>query len=118
MDTTTEATSQVVTVIQAGQKQSQVAWQLNSSRYVAQYVRQAKWPKRCSNKRDVRLLYTTSLRNRPLNALQLEQPLQEVREVEVPILTFTPGQASPSEWTMPRDVENILEEHPKKKYSD
>lgn len=95
MDTTPEAASQVVALIEAGQNQSQVARQLNLSRYAVRRVYQryqqtggySRRPgtgrKRATTQRDDRFLVNTSLRNRRLNAVQLGQQLQEVREVEV-----------------------------------
>lgn len=95
MDTTPEISAQVVALIEAGHNQSQVARQLNLSRYAVRRVyqryqetgsysrRRGSGRKRATSHRDDRFLLTSSLRNRRLNAVQLGQQLQEVREVEI-----------------------------------
>ena len=93
MDTSPEAASQVVALIEAGQNQSQEAQQLNLSRFAVRRVyqryqqtggytrRQGSGRKRATTQRDDRFVVSTSLRNRCLNAVR--QQLQNVREVEV-----------------------------------
>lgn len=95
MDTTPEVAAQVVALIESGLNQSQVARQLNLSRYSVRRVyqryqatggyqrRQGSGRPRATTERDNRFLMTMSLRNRRLNAVQLGQRLQEAREVEV-----------------------------------
>lgn len=91
MDTTPEVAAQVVALIESGLNQSQVARQLNLSRYSVRRVyqryqatdgyqrRQGSGRPRATTERDNRFLMTMSLRNRRLNAVQLGQRLQEAR---------------------------------------
>ena len=77
----------MVALIEAGQNQSQVALQLNLSRFAVRRVyqlyagRQGSGRKQATTQRDGRFVVSTTLRNRCLNAVR--QQLQNVREVEV-----------------------------------
>lgn len=95
MDTTPAEAAQVVALLESGLNQSEVARQLNLSRYSVRrvyqryqetggYVRRpGSGSQRKTSERDDRFLVTQSLRNRHLNAVQLAQQLHHVRNVSV-----------------------------------
>lgn len=95
MDTTPAEAAQVIALLEAGHNQSDVARRLNLSRYSVRRVyqrfqetggyirRPGSGRQRRTSERDDRFLVSRSLRNRQLNAVQLGQELQEVRNVSI-----------------------------------
>ena len=102
MDTTAEEAAQVVALLEAGYNQRQVARELNMSQSAVSRVyrryqetgaftrRQQTNRRRCTSERDDRFIVSTSLRNRHLTGVDVQQELRRVREVTV------------SQWTVRR----------------
>lgn len=102
MHTTTQKAAQVVALIENGLSQRAVALQLDMTRAAVRRVyqryeetgffhrRPGTGRKRCTTARDDRFIVSTTLRNRHLNAVQVQQQLREVRQVAI------------SEWTVRR----------------
>lgn len=102
MDTTTEEAAQAVALLQQGLSQREVARELNMSQSAVSRVyrkyqetgsferRTGSGRKRCTSERDDRFIVTTSLRNRALTGVQVQQELRETRAVVA------------SEWTVRR----------------
>lgn len=95
MDTTPAEAAQAVALLQTGLGQRQVALQLNLSRSAVQRVfhkyretgaftrRPGTGRVRSTSETDDRFIVSTSLRARRLNAVKLQQKLQEVRNVSI-----------------------------------
>lgn len=95
MDTTPEKAAQAVALLEAGHSQREVSRRLNMSRSTVQRVNQryqesgdfvrrpGSGRSRFTSERDDRYIAVTSLRNRGLNAVEVQQQLREVRGVDV-----------------------------------
>lgn len=95
MDTTPTEAAQLVSLLEAGYGQREVARRLNLSRSAVQRVyrryletgtfvrRPGTGRPRATTERDDRFIATTSLRDRGLNAVQLQQQLRDVRGVAI-----------------------------------
>lgn len=102
MDTTPEKAAQVVALLQEGRNQREVARQLNMSQSAVSRVsrrfqetgtfnrRPHTSRYRCTSERDDRFIVLTSLRNRHLTGVDVQQELRQVRDVAV------------SQWTVRR----------------
>lgn len=97
MDTTA---AQVVALLESGMRQCDVARQLNLSRFAVRRRvfqryqvtgdfdrRRGSGRQRCTTERDDRFIVSTSLRNRFLNAVELQQQLHVARSTSVSIST-------------------------------
>lgn len=99
MDTTAEEAAQVVALLQSGVRQSEVARQLNLSRFSVRRVyqrfletggyirRHGSGRRRCTSERDDRFIVSRSLRNRFSNAVELQQELRATRRRTVSVST-------------------------------
>lgn len=95
MDTTSDEAAQAVILLREGQSQRQVASALNMSQSAVSRVyrryqetgnfnrRRGSGRKRCTSERDDRFIISTSLRNRALTGVQVQQELRETRGVAV-----------------------------------
>ncbi|CAK1588668.1 unnamed protein product [Parnassius mnemosyne] len=95
MDTISDEATQTVTLLRQGQTQREVAHALNMSQSAVSRVyrryqetgnfnrRRGSGTKKCTSERDARFIVSSSLRNRALTGVQVQQEVRETRGVAV-----------------------------------